>query len=382
METEKRIHSQSIHVLQWGMLGDQGGVESFLMNIYRHIDRSKVQFDFLTSHDGKIAFEDEIQSLGGKIYQVTYGRTENPIKAQTALLQFYRQHPEIKAVHMNACFMNYITPLVCAKKCGVPIRIFHSHNAGDMYPSKLPLKKWLSSYNNKRLPSIATHCFACSDLAGKYMFGKLPFRFIPNAIDTQKYAFNSKKRIQVRKNLNIGDEHVLGFAGRLQYQKNPLFLMRVYGAYVQKDPRSVLMVIGKGDQEDIMRTYAKEHGFADHVLFLGQRGDVQDLYQAMDLFLLPSRFEGLGIVLVEAQCAGLPCLASADVIPPQVKLTNLLEFVSLSESAEKWAENALHKLAETERRDRSKEVAAAGFEIRQMAKEMEAFYLEQVKRAK
>lgn len=372
---------EPIRILQWGMTSNYGGIEMFIMNIYRHIDREKVQFDFLLGpNDPPVAFEDEILSMGGRIFRVMYPEREKPLTAGYRLRKFLKEHPEIKGVHVHANFP-YAFPVAQAKKCGIPLRIIHSHNSDGRASNGLK-SKIRNLRIEKDILNAPTHRFSCSSLAGDWMFGSADYTWIKNAIDTQKYAFSEKVRQRVRQSLNIEQKTVIGFVGRVDEQKNPQMVIKVFREIWKRKQNAVLLFIGKGKEEDEIKSLTQKYGLSDSVRFLGMRKDVNELYQAMDLFLLPSRFEGLGIVLVEAQCAGLPCLASADVIPPQVKLTNLLEFVSLNESAEKWAENALHKLAETKRRDRSKEVADAGFEIRQMAKEMEAFYLEQVEKAK
>ena len=372
---------EPIRILQWGMTSNYGGIEMFIMNIYRHVDREKVQFDFLLGpNDPPVAFEDEILSMGGRIFRVMYPEREKPLTAGYRLRKFLKEHPEIKGVHVHANFP-YAFPVAQAKKCGIPLRIIHSHNSDGK--SSNGLKNKLRNLRvEKDILKAPTHRFACSNLAGDWMFGGTNYIWIKNAIDTQKYAFSEKDRQRIRQLMHIEQNTVIGFAGRVDEQKNPQMVIKVFREIRKRKQNAVLLFIGKGKEEDEIKSLTQKCGLSDFVRFLGMRNDVNELYQAMDLFLLPSRFEGFGIVLVEAQCAGLPCLASADVIPPQVKLTNLLEFVSLNESAEKWAEHALHKLAETKRRDRSKEVADAGFEIRQMAKEMEAFYLEQVEKAK
>lgn len=370
---------EPIRILQWGMTSNYGGIEMFIMNLYRHVDRSKVQFDFLEAHDmGKLAFEDEILSMGGRIFRVMYPEREKPLTAGYRLRKFLRAHPEIKGVHVHANFP-YAFPVAQAKKCGIPLRIIHSHNSDGK--SSNGLKNKLRNLRiEKDILKAPTHRFACSSLAGDWMFGSADYTWIKNAIDTQKYAFSEKVRQRVRQSLNIEQKTVIGFVGRVDEQKNPQMVIKVFREIWKRKQNAVLLFIGKGKEEDEIKSLTQKYGLSDSVRFLGMRKDVNELYQAMDLFLLPSRFEGLPVVLVETQTAGLLCLVS-DRITCEVEITDLLTYLSIEEPPEKWAEIALQKLAETKRRDRSKEVADAGFEIRQMAKEMEAFYLEQVGKA-
>lgn len=375
--------SEPIRILQWGMFGAYGGIEMFIMNLYRHVDRSKVQFDFLEAHDmGKLAFEDEILSMGGRIFRVMYPEREKPLTAGYRLRKFLRAHPEIKGVHVHANY-RYAFPLLQAKRCGIPIRIIHSHSSAvakmpnESYKDKVKL--WLQKRQLKKL-NAASHCFACSTVAGDAMYATLSYRIIPNAIDTSLYALSPNIRARLRNDLDLQEKTVIGFVGRLSDVKNVLFLADIFCEIHKRNAQAFLLIAGEGELGDKMKERLAQRGLSDSVRFLGMRKDVNELYQAMDLFLLPSRFEGLPVVLVETQTAGLLCLVS-DRITCEVEITDLLTYLSIEEPPEKWAEIALQKLAETKRRDRSKEVADAGFEIRQMAKEMEAFYLEQVGKA-
>ena len=345
--------TEPIRILQWGMLGGFGGVEAFIMNVYRNLDRSKVQFDFLESHnEGKLAYEDEILAMGGHIYRVMYSQREALIKSHSELLRFLREHPEFAGIHVNANYP-YAYPLKVAKEAGVPLRILHSHNSGSgaqFGPQPSGIKTLIKTYRDhvvqKQINTTPTHYFACSQQAADYMFPGKSYTWVKNGIDTRKFAFRADIRQRMRAELGIGED-------------------------------TKLMLIGIGELEQQMRRKVEELGIADKIMFLGARTDMPDLYQAMDLFLLPSLFEGFGIVYAEAQCAGLPCLASKDAVPPVAKITDLLEFVSLQKSARQWAEECQRLLADRKKRqDYSTVVRDNGFDIRDVASELQRFYLE------
>lgn len=371
---------EPIRILQWGMTSNYGGIEMFIMNMYRYINREKVQFDFLLGpNDPPIAFEDEILSMGGRIFRVMYPEREKPLTAGYRLRKFLKEHPEINGVHVHANY-RYAFPLIQAKKCGLPIRVIHSHSSAvaqmpnESYKDRVKL--WLQKRQLKKM-NAASHRFACSSAAGDAMYAALSYRIIPNAIDTSLYAFSPNIRMRVREEMNLQEKTVVGFVGRLSDVKNVLFLADVFDEMHKRNAQVFLLVAGEGRLGDKMKERLARCGLSDSVRFLGMRKDVNELYQAMDLFLLPSRFEGLPVVLVETQTAGLPCVVS-DRITREVEITDLLTYLPIEESPEKWAEIALKKLTEIKRQDRSDEIADAGFEIRQMAKEMEEFYLGQV----
>lgn len=367
-----------IRVLQCGMLSGRGGVEIFLMTLYRRIDKTKVQFDFLLRHDQpQMAFEDEILKMGGRIFRVSYGIKENPILAHRSLRRFFDEHcGEFAAVHVNSCFIGNALPLRYAKKYRVPIRVFHSHNAGNMFPSESRITKMIRKYEWKEILRYSTHLFACSDLAGRYMFGSCDFSVIPNAIDVEQFQFSEQIRERKRAELELGDAFTIGFIGRLQYQKNPIFLLEIFAELIKKEPNSKLLIAGKGPLQEEMEAFVSEHKLNDHVRLLGVREDVHELYQAFDCFLLPSRFEGLGIVLIEAQCAGLPCVATADTIPQEAKASEQFSFVSADRSADEWAKEVL-KFKDAGCRSRQtgvQNVCRAGYNIEESAADMQRFY--------
>ncbi|WP_428860912.1 glycosyltransferase [Bifidobacterium dentium] len=380
--------TEPIRILQWGMLGGFSGVEAFIMNVYRNMDRSKVQFDFLESHnEGKLAYEDEILAMGGHIYRVMYSQRESLVKSHSELLRFFREHPEFAGIHVNANYP-YAFPLKMAKEAGMPLRILHSHNSGsgsqfESQPSGLKalIKTYRDRIVQKQIDMAPTHYFACSQQAADYMFPGRPFIWVKNGIDAGKFAFRADIRQRVRAELGIGDDtKLIGFCGRFRRQENPLFLLEIFAEYARMEVNTKLMLVGIGELEQQMRKKVEELGLADKVMFLGARTDMPDLYQAMDLFLLPSLFEGLALVYMEAQCAGLPCLASKEAMSFEAAVTPLMHACSVRDDARVWADQCRNILNENEQRsDCSNVVRDAGFDIRDVAEELQRFYLEHVK---
>lgn len=372
-----------VRILHWGMLGGRGGVEMFIMNLYRSIDRSMVQFDFLDGHDHRQPFEQEINDLGGRVFHVLYTQKEAPFSAQRRLLDFYREHPEIGGVHVHANFP-FAMPLKVAYQAGIDLRILHSHNSqGAPLPSD-PVKRAMAKIReytvSRQIDRYPSHYFACSDTAAEFMFPGKPYTWVRNGIDTARYDYSSSVRAEVREELHIAHDTVaIGFCGRLREQKNPLFAVEIFARYHELNPNSVFMVLGNGELDVAMRQRAVECGLSERsVLFLGgERPDVNRIYQGMDALLMPSRYEGLPLVLIEAQTAGLPCLASARVITDKAKVTELVRFQSLSDSAEEWADSLADMVAhDAARRGYRREVSDSGFDMASTAAMMQEFYLE------
>ena len=373
---------EPVRVLQWGMTDGLGGLETFMMNVYRHIDRSKVQFDFLLSHDASpLVFEDEIKELGGRIYRVMYSERESITKARSTLVQFYREHPEYRIVHVNANYP-YAYPLKIAKQEGIPCRILHSHNAGSQSDKRKPCVQRLIRYIRDQqvktqIETYPTDFFACSDMAAHYMFPSKPFTWIRNGIDTNRFAFDSATRYRVRGKFGISDSTiVIGFCGNFREQKNPMKLLEIFREYQLLNSDSKLLLVGDGVLRSRMEQYIEQNGLNDSVIFLGIQKKVEQLYQAMDAFVLPSRFEGLGIVYVEAQCSGLPCLATQDAVPAQAKVSDLIRFVPQEAEPSYWAQILEKQLSQFPvRKDFSTQVRAVGYDIRDVAAWMESWYI-------
>ena len=365
-------------VLQYGNFG-VGGVQSFIMNIYRNIDREKIQFDFILPHDGGIAYESEILDMGGRIFRCIYSKRESIIKHHRSWCDFYEKYShDFCALHMHMNQIRYYAPLVYAERYGIKKRIYHSHTSSDMNPSNSIIKKLTEFDTRINLSRYATDLFACSDSAGRYMFGNKKFNVIPNAIETDKFIFNEGVRKKKREELRLGDKFVIGTVGHLSYIKNPEFAVEIFNAVHRKNPNSELIMVGIGALEDKIKQMIADYKLTDCVQLLGRRYDVPELMQAFDCFLMPSRFEGLGIVYIEAQAAGLACFASEGVVPMEAKVTELMNYIPLDKPAEFWADRILASHI-IERRNMKSEIIKSGYDIKDLAQKLQYFYLEKEK---
>jgi len=320
-----------IRVLQCVNNMHRAGLETMLMNYYRSIDRTRIQFDFLTHRPYRSDYDDEIESLGGRLYYAPRLYPQNYPAYFSYMKRFFAEHPEYRIVHSHIDTMSYL-PLLAAKRAGVPVRIAHSHNTSIDRDLKYPLKLFFKS----RLHTVLTHRFSCGEDAGRFLFGDKEFTVIPNAVDASAFAFDEGVRAKKREELHIDGDLVVGHIGRMSYQKNHRFLLETFKCLLGQKSNALLLLIGTGEYEEELKTLVNDMGIADRVRFLGSRPDVAELYQAMDLFVLPSRFEGIPVVGVEAQFAGLPCLFS-DAVPREVAFTDGCDFISLDEGAQTWA---------------------------------------------
>lgn len=350
---------------------NQGGAENFLMNVYRNIDRKKVQFDFLVNREG--VFDEEIKALGGKIYYIPALQKVGQIKYTKNLDKFFQEHKEYKIVHSH---INQVSGLILerANKVGIPIRIAHSHN--NKYGKNILIQLY-KNYLRTKIKDNANYKFACSEQAGEFLYGKQArFEVINNSIDTSKFIFSKEKRQKVREQLKINNEcFVIGNVGRLAYQKNQIFLIKIFNEFIKLNKNSKLILIGKGTLKKDILKYINKCKLEKNIIMLEDRTDVNELMQVMDYFVLPSRFEGLGIVLIEAQAAGLKCIASKDVIPKEAKVTDLLEFYSLDNKASDWAKKIYANKNYT-RVNTMQQIKEKGFDIKETTHYLEDFYIE------
>ena len=356
-----------LRILQVVTHMNRGGLETMLMNYYRHIDRTQVQFDFLTHRPYDGDYGEEIKALGGKIYHLSRlnpfsGRYKNELR------QFFKEHPEYQIIHVHQdCLSSVI--LKEAEKCGVPVRIAHSHNANQDHNLKYAIKMYFRRF----IPKYATDLFACSGEAGKWMFGDAPFKVFNNAIDAQSYAFNVEKRNKSRKELGVCDTTLLvGHVGRFSPQKNHSFLIDIFYE-IQKRTEAKLLLVGDGELRADIEKKIADLKLQDKVIMTGVRSDVADLLQAMDVFVFPSHYEGLPVTMIEAQASGLPCLIS-DKVPIECKKTDLVRQISLNASANIWATAAIDA-AKIDRRSTYEEIKNAGFDIAENARKMQQYYL-------
>ena len=325
------ITQYPIRILNLFTIMDRGGAETMVMNYYRHIDRTKVQFDFLVHREQPGAYEDEIRLMGGRIYRMCPVYPQNFARYRRDIQIFFQEHPEYKIVHSHMSELGYFALKEAAKQ-GIPVRICHAHNA----PHGFDMKTIMRTYFKKRMMPYLTHLFMCGLESGRWLYGKQNesrFIMLNNAIDAAAYTYAPAKRMRMRRELGIADELVIGHVGRFNPQKNHPFLLAIFAALLNKEPNAVLLLVGGGEDMPKIQAKTQKLGIADHVRFLGIRSDVADLMQAMDVFAFPSLYEGLGIALIEAQASGLPCIVS-DTIPPEAYLTDLVFSQKLSASPE------------------------------------------------
>lgn len=312
-----------------------GGVESVVMNYYRHIDRSRVQFDFLVDDDSALVPYSEIESLGGRVIKIPPYQRQSIY--QRKLIRLFREERwPIVHSHINTLS---VFPLRAAGKAGVPVRVAHSHStAGKGEYLKNAMKYALRTQANR----YPTHRMACGRYAGEWLFGKeAEFEVIRNAIDVSDFESCGEVRERVRRELGVPDgAPLVGHMGRFTKQKNHMFLLEVFRAVLSVDPDAVLALAGSGPLFGRAVEAAGSLGISDSVRFLGNRSDTPALYQAFDVFCLPSLYEGLPVVSLECQAAGTPILASTEVTR-EAAATSLMEFEPLSSPPETWASHVL-----------------------------------------
>lgn len=356
-----------LHILQ---RMEAAGVQTLLMNLYRKIDRNRVQFDFLVHYTAPQFFDEEIEALGGKIYRFSVREDYNLFKYYRDLNKFFKEHKEYKIIHGHMHTLGGVY-LHVAKKNGVPVRIAHSHTNNTQKDAKQFIKIMM----NQLYAVDANVLFACSDAAGKYMFGSKKFEVINNAIITDNFIFSEATRVNKRKEINSENKFVIGNVGRFEIQKNQRFVVEVFEKLNKVRPDSVLLLIGTGSMQEDIKALVNEKGLQDKVLFLGNRRDVAELYQAMDVFLMPSLFEGLGIVGVEAQAAGTPVVCTK-TLPNEINVSPLIYRVDLGASVDEWL-TAILKAANNSQRHKNMKpyIVESNYDMDELAKRMEEFYL-------
>ena len=359
--------SEVIRVLQVVTHMNRGGLETMLMNYYRHIDRDNVQFDFLVHREARADYDDEIEQLGGRIYRISrLIPWSNSYRKE--LGAFFKNHPEYKIIHVHQDCLSGVV-LKMAKEAGIPVRIAHSHSSSQDKNLKYPIKL----YYKRMIPKYATQLFACGKAAGDWMFGGAPYQIINNAIDLQLYRYQAETAETVRKELGIPlDAFVVGHVGRFSTPKNHSFLIDVFSEIYKQRPNSMLMLVGDGELR--VETEKKVHGLGleKNVVFTGVRSDVPQLLQATDVFVFPSLYEGLPVTMIEAQAAGLSCFIS-DKVPADCILTPNVQQLPLTELVDAWAYRIL--AASTKKADYFAKIAETGFDIRSNAKQLQEYYL-------
>ena len=352
-----------LHVI--GSLAN-GGMETFLLNLYRHIDREHIQFDFVVGTRYKLcqAYVDEITQFGGKIYWQS--NAYNFIE----LYHILRHHPEYKIVHAHRDAMSALY-LAMAKAAGVKVRISHSHNVGESGTVKKVMTMALRIILNK----VATLRLACGHEAGEHLFNGFDYQVFPNAIDLTFYRYNVKLSDASRKSLSFRDNDIIiGHVGRFEHQKNHEFLVKVFKQLYMRNPRIRFLLIGTGSLEGKVREQLRSYGLEKVTTILKHRTDIPDLLQAMDLVVFPSHFEGFSMAMVEMQAAGLRILAS-NCIPREINISGNIAFKSLNDTPGQWAETALSMLNYNRDSTAISKLSNYGLDINESVKRIEALYL-------
>lgn len=350
-----------LHVLD--KLSLNSGVSSVVINYYDHMEHDKIIFDFMVHEDTPAYFKEKLKSTGSIIYQMPELKTKNLLKYIKALNNFFKFHKEYKIVHghiANAA----IFYLNAAKRYGVPVRIIHSHNSKG---ADNILKKVRNYLLNLPIKNLANNYLACSDKAAEFLYGKNftinnNVFILNNAIDVKKYSFDINLRNELRKKMNIENAYVIGHVGRFCKQKNHIFLIDIFNLIYQYNSKAVLLLIGEGELETQIREKVHKLELEDSVFFMGIRNNVNELMQVMDIFVLPSLFEGLPVVGIEAQASGLPCIFSS-AITKQADLTGDVSFIDISDNIEEWKD----KIFELSKKNRTigniEKIKEAGFYI-------------------
>lgn len=353
---------------------NRGGAENMVMNLYRAVDREKVQFDFVIHTDKHCDFTDEVLALGGKIFSAPRYNVKNHFTYKKWWKKFLREHPEYKIVHGHMYSIASIY-LKIAKRYGCTT-ISHSHSSS----AKSGIAGKVRLLTQLPLRNIPDWLFACSDKAGQWLYGKnvknrKNYMLLTNAIDTDKYVYDSKIREKVRDEFNLGEKFVVGHVGRIFAPKNHKYLLEVFKEILKEKSDAMLMIVGTGPMENEVKEKVKELGLTENVIMTGVRSDVNELMQAMDCFVFPSLYEGLPVTVVEAQTAGLLCFVS-DTVTDEVSLTDLVTMLSIEKSPKEWADLILEKTASFKRTNTRQLIIDAGYDIASTAEWLQKFYLE------
>lgn len=357
--------SRRLRVLQVGMTRNLGGIETYLIEQFRHLDKSKIDYDFVNiTGEYSICYEDEILASGSKIFKFV-SRHKNPLLHYWQWFNILLQNKGVyDVIVLNTNSLEYVFPLVLGKIFGIPVRVIHSHNSG--FENKQGLaRRLLVGMNKKLLAWSANLRFACSQFAGQWMFKDNPYHVIYNAIDIHKYDADLIVREETRNALGLHTELTLLHVGRFSYQKNHSFLLDIFKEVHAIQPDSVLLLVGDTTEESEFLTEVKrkikEFGLANAVRLLGRRDDVNKIMQAADVLVMPSFFEGLTVVGIEAQASDLPLLLS-DTVTKELGLLPSTQFISLEAGPTAWAE-AIVNSKQHNRQSRYEELKAAGYDI-------------------
>lgn len=348
-----------------------GGVQEYLMNIHENINKEKIQFDYIV-YDKDTPYKEKILKLGGRIHYIT-SRKNNIVKNAIEIIKLFRQNPEYDVVYFNLGWVYYNIPFIICTLFNKKI-ISHSHGTAS---NTHKIHAFFHKLNRPYVRKKSNYHFACSTPAAEWLYGdkfieENGFTMIHNAIDVENFIFNRKISTEVKRELDVENKFVLGHVGGFNGQKNHDFLIDIFYEIVKLNKDSKLVLIGKGEYEEKIRNKVKDLKLDDKVLFLGTRKDVDRILQAMDIFILPSHFEGLPFVGIEAQASGLKCILS-DTITKEIDITGNVEFISLQKSSVYWANEILKYKNGYERKNEYNKIVDAGYEINTESRKIENY---------
>lgn len=350
---------------------DGGGISSVMMNYYLNMDRSNLQIDFMVHGNDKGKWDDTILSNGSKIYHVT-PRSKNIFKNIREIKEVYA-NGQYDIVHSHADAGNGHI-LKYAKKYQIPVRISHSHNTDYTISNKLRIL--FNELTKKSIKKYATDLWACSEKAGKWLYGGQEFEIIHNAIDINRFAFNPENRKKIRQQYGIGDDTLLvGMCGRFDTQKNQEYGLRAIAELITTANNVKLILVGDGWLRDKLTSLVKELDISDYVIFAGQVDNIEEYYSAMDVYIMPSLFEGFPVAAIEAQCNGLKCILS-DQITKEARILDETMFLPIDqESIPTWCDEIKKQKPLSTRTDAKEIVKAAGYDIKTEAEKLRNKYM-------
>ena len=361
-------------ILHYVGVMNRAGLETFIMNIYRNIDRNNYQFGFLCTRSLKGDYDSEILGLGGKIYHIEYSKSNSKLRHISNYLELikelknYLSDYQVFHIHHYHAFDAY-TAARAALAAGFKKVIVHSHSAST--DSHFKLHKIF----RKQLPQLPITMLACSEASGEWMFDSKTFTVIKNGIDVDKYKYSKEIRKKYRKELDIDNCYVWGHVGRFDAVKNHEFLIRLFASYIKRFPELKLVLVGEGSKKTSMESLCKELQISENVLFLGLRNDVANILQAVDVFVFPSIYEGVSLSIIEAETAGLPCVTS-DTVSSDVDILNV-KHISLKEDIAVWSKtikNIYEIIQKSDRNNAYLDIRNSGYDIKETSKAMTDIY--------
>ena len=348
---------------------NRGGIEAFMLNYLRHFDRNRIIVDFAVRGPEIGEFDKYLVEMGCKIYRLPM-RSRHPLQYQKQLKRILKEN-KYDAIHSHVDAMNYWV-LSIAKRCGVPVRISHSHNTQHLTTN--PIKYMINEYARLSVNRVATHRLACSEAAGRWLYGKNDYKVVHNAIEYSKYRFSYDDRKKIRTEYSISEDTILlGNVGRFDTQKNHVFLIRVLAELVKLNAKYKVMLVGDGWLRKEIEMEIMNNNLRDYVIFVGERDSAACFYSAFDIFVLPSLFEGLGFVLIEAQANGLVCISS-DGVPKESNVTGVNNVRYLPLKIDEWVETIL-EMKVPERYISEQDIKARGYDIIEESQKLENYYI-------